>query len=134
MSKQIFAHELAEIVTGLLIKPELLGELDSADRHADFLGAIAGVVADFCGGEVSMVEASRSADPIKSTVYLRVNDSLPAVCRNVWSNHDLTGWEKEEAESQASGEDLEPMSRAEAKATRKALQKLLTQAAKSFSA
>ena len=57
MSKQIFAHELAEIVTGLLIKPELLGELDSADRHADFLGAIAGVVADFCGGEVSMVEA-----------------------------------------------------------------------------
>ncbi|HBR2502169.1 TPA: hypothetical protein L9P83_004126 [Klebsiella pneumoniae] len=31
MTKQILPNELAEIVTGLLIKPELLGELDSRE-------------------------------------------------------------------------------------------------------
>ncbi len=33
MTKQILPNELAEIVTGLLIKPELLGELDSREAH-----------------------------------------------------------------------------------------------------
>ena len=45
MSKQIFAHELAEIVTGLLIKPELLGELDSADASWDPRPAVGVVMA-----------------------------------------------------------------------------------------
>ncbi|VFZ96233.1 Uncharacterised protein [Klebsiella pneumoniae] len=33
MTKQILPNELAEIVTGLLIKPELLGELDSREGN-----------------------------------------------------------------------------------------------------
>ncbi|BAS43780.1 hypothetical protein KOJKO3_p1.142 (plasmid) [Klebsiella oxytoca] len=37
MTKQILPNELAEIVTGLLIKPELLGELDSREAHQAFM-------------------------------------------------------------------------------------------------
>lgn len=37
MTKQILPNELAEIVTGLLIKPELLGELDSREAHQSFM-------------------------------------------------------------------------------------------------
>lgn len=53
MSKQIFPHELAEIVTGLLVKPELLGELDSPQKHQAFMLDIGRVVAEHCGGEAN---------------------------------------------------------------------------------
>ncbi|HIE4904615.1 TPA: hypothetical protein ACXNK4_005408 [Klebsiella pneumoniae] len=46
MTKQILPNELAEIVTGLLIKPELLGELDSREAHQAFMLDIGRVIAD----------------------------------------------------------------------------------------
>ena len=49
MTKQILPNELAEIVTGLLIKPELLGELDSREAHQAFMLDIGRVIAYHCG-------------------------------------------------------------------------------------
>lgn len=46
MTKQILPNELAEIVTGLLIKPELLGELDSREAHQAFMLDIGRVIAE----------------------------------------------------------------------------------------
>ncbi len=54
MSKQILPHEIAEIVTGLLVKPELLGELDSPERHQAFMLDIGRVVAEHCGGDANV--------------------------------------------------------------------------------
>ncbi|WP_154922510.1 hypothetical protein [Klebsiella grimontii] len=58
MTKQILPNELAEIVTGLLIKPELLGELDSREAHQAFMLDIGRVIADHCGGLVNGITGS----------------------------------------------------------------------------
>lgn len=55
MTKQILPAELAEIVTALLVKPELLGELDTRVAHQEFMKAIGCVVADFCGGALLQI-------------------------------------------------------------------------------
>ncbi|EJE84877.1 hypothetical protein ECO9455_04010, partial [Escherichia coli O111:H11 str. CVM9455] len=36
MYKLVSPRELTEIITGLLLKPELLGELDSPEKHRMF--------------------------------------------------------------------------------------------------
>lgn len=101
MSKQILPHELAEIVTGLLVKPELLGELDSPQKHQAFMLDIGRVVAEHCGGEANWIndgdtEENYLSDQYSSP-YLSVspNDSLPSLLNNVWSYYDPEGWEDE---------------------------------------
>ncbi|WP_166256333.1 hypothetical protein [Marinobacter salicampi] len=100
MSKQIRPSELAEIVTGLLVRPDLLGELDGSSQvHEEFIEAIGQVVADFCGGSVHCV---RPADlPLDhtpdfvETAYLSIlpNSSLPSLENCVWAPYDPEGWE-----------------------------------------
>ena len=63
MTKQILPNELAEIVTGLLIKPELLGELDSREAHQAFMLDIGRVIADHCGGRVNGITDGDVAKP-----------------------------------------------------------------------
>ncbi len=101
MSKQIHAQELAEIVTGLLIKPDLLGELDCPERHYAFMRDIARVVAEHCGGTIDEVDQAGSGlQGPRGLPYLRVspNDALPSLLGNVWSHHDPDGWKEGDAD------------------------------------
>lgn len=106
MSKQILPNELAEIVVGLLVKPQLLGELDTPDKHQAFMLDIGRVVAEHCGGEANWINQEDTdedylADQYNSP-YLSVSpdDSLPSLNRNVWAYHDSEGWESETFESE----------------------------------
>ncbi|MES1794666.1 hypothetical protein ABUU53_24435 [Escherichia coli] len=46
MYKLVSPRELTEIITGLLLKPELLGELDSPEKHRMFMADLGRVVAE----------------------------------------------------------------------------------------
>lgn len=105
MSKQILPQELAAIVSGLLIKPDVFGELDSQEKHEQFFFDIGKVVADYCGGHVSSVNAGDTTAPdlpfAGSSPLLSVHPdpSLPSLNRNVWSYYDLDeSWEEESFE------------------------------------
>ena len=105
MSKQIKPFELAEIVTGLLVRPDLMGELDDETVYHDFIRAIGEVVADYCGGEVNTAHPADQPDfegfSYQFTPYLSVypNDSLPSMIGCVWAPYDPDGWEDEIKES-----------------------------------
>ncbi|MEF1335259.1 hypothetical protein REH81_00460 [Vibrio rotiferianus] len=104
MAKKIFPNELAEVVTALLVKPELIGELQDQEKHQEFMHDIAQVVARHCGGDAVCVnppgfvsdDAPYCSDNDSSpmlTVY--PSDSLPSLHESVWSNHDPEGWDGE---------------------------------------
>ena len=142
MSKQILPNELAEIVAGLLIKPELLGELDSPERHQSFIEEIAQVVADHCGGYINGISPADCDDSQYlvdeySAPYVSVSpdDCLGSLTRNVWAAFDVEGWEEEiaEAESEDADSVSDPMSTDEIKALRNELQQLLSVAAVKYS-
>ncbi len=101
MGKQILTNELAEIITGLLVNPDLLGELDSPEKHADFIRDIGQVVADYCGGDINgAIPCDLPGDGVPSMPaphYLSVqpNDSLPSLESCIWSFYDPDGWEDE---------------------------------------
>lgn len=100
MTKQILPAELAEIVTALLVKPELLGELDTRVAHQEFMKAIGCVVADFCGGIVNGVTDGDISSPYLSDVYstpclhIEADDRLPSLEQNVWANYHIEGWKE----------------------------------------
>lgn len=112
MSKQILPNELAEIVTGLLVKPALLGELDSPEKHQAFMLDIGRVVAAHCGGEANWINGADTnenylADQHSSPMLsINPNDSLPSLHNNVWSYYDPHGWEDEDCGLLLSGEPL----------------------------
>ncbi|MEH5114945.1 hypothetical protein [Klebsiella variicola] len=101
MTKQILPNELAEIVTGLLIKPELLGELDSREAHQAFMLDIGRVIADHCGGLVNGITDGDVAKPYLSDIectpilHIEPDDRLPSTERNVWSNYHVEAWADE---------------------------------------
>ncbi len=76
MTKQILPNELAEIVTGLLIKPELLGELDSREAHQSFMLDIGRVIADHCGGRVNGITDGDVAKPYLSDIECTPHSTL----------------------------------------------------------
>lgn len=133
MAKVIAPNELAEIVTGLLINPALLGELDSVEQHQAFMEGIAQVVADHCGGHVNGVSEPDNEDNYLadeySSPYVSVSpdDSLPSLHRNAWALHDPEGWEDDlEGElAEHLADDGEPLTSEYTKAARKQLQALL---------
>jgi len=101
MAKQITPKELAELVCGLLIKPELLGELDTVEKHQEFMFDIGRVIADHCGGQINHVTPSDTEENYLSNQYsspylsVSPDDSLPSLARNVWALHDAEGWQDE---------------------------------------
>lgn len=127
MAKQIIPIELAEIVCALIVKPQLLGELDSSERYAAFLEDIGQVVATHCGGEVTGVsfpdfeETLESDDPMfdstQPMLSVHPNECLPSLNRNVWSAYDEQGWEGELA-SDYNIVESEPMNSNEVSCTR----------------
>lgn len=105
MTKQIFPNELAEIVTGLLIKPELMGELDSRESHQAFMLDIAQVVADHCGGRLNGITNGDIAKPYLSEIecspciHVEPDERLPSPECNVWSNYHVDAWAEEGQEN-----------------------------------
>jgi len=113
MAKLISTRELATIITALLVKPELLGELDSPEKHRALMEDLGRVVAEHCGGNVTEIalpetdgtavdEALLDGQPVRyletkeSSPYLIVHpdDSLPSLTHNVWMHADPDGWEE----------------------------------------
>lgn len=132
MSRQILPNELAEIVTGLLVKPELLGQFPDEDRHIEFINEIGTLVAEFCGGQVNGVHApdgSFAGQPFCDAPLMSVwpDDRLPDLDHCVWGPYDPEGWEGVSAELtgiEPGGKPL-PLKPSE---IRKALQSLLADA------
>ncbi|WP_426727577.1 hypothetical protein [Enterobacter cloacae complex sp. 288G10] len=113
MAELISTRELATIITALLVKPELLGELDSPEKHRALMEDLGRVVAEHCGGNVTEIalpetdgtavdEALLDGQPVRyletkeSSPYLIVHpdDSLPSLTHNVWMHADPDGWEE----------------------------------------
>ena len=107
MAKLISTRELATIITALLVKPELLGELDSPEKHRALMEDLGRVVAEHCGGNVTEIAlpetdgtaaegALQNGQPVRyletkeSSPYLIVHPdaSLPSVTQNVWMHAD----------------------------------------------
>lgn len=133
MSKQIRPSELAEVVTGLLVRPDLLGEIDTSDQHERFIEAIGEVVADFCGGTINGVNPSDSQNPASDyvfTAYLSVypNDSLSSLENCVWAPYDASGWEGLSNEDYGLESPDNPPTRQEMALTRARLRSLLIEA------
>lgn len=107
MSKNLYPAELAEIVTALLVKPELVGEKDITDEcHRKFMHDIGCVVADYFGGEVMgvglpMSEYSKedylSNENNWPSLSVAPNHLLTSLSSNVWALHDDEGWLEEDS-------------------------------------
>ncbi|NTZ41105.1 hypothetical protein EXW94_26260 [Enterobacter sp. JMULE2] len=114
MAKLVTPLELTEIIAGLLLKPELLGELDTPEKHRALFLNLGEVVATHCGGlisDVTIPETDGTAvdggllngKPVhylekpESTPYLVVheNECLPSPDQNVWMYVDTEGWVEE---------------------------------------
>jgi len=113
MSKLVSPRELTEIITGLLLKPELLGELDSPEKHQMFMEDLGRVVAEHCGGMVNSVVLPEAEDTLPDGLtlngqpvrYPRIKEnipylivepdaSLPSLAINVWMYADPEGWKE----------------------------------------
>ena len=95
MSKKISPSELAEIVCGLLMKPELLGELDTPKQHQAFMLDIGRVVANHCGGDAFDIDDPKSQEGFymaneNNVPLLSVSPPkrFPYLQKSVWSNYD----------------------------------------------
>jgi len=69
MSKQIPPNELAEIVVGLLNKPELFNELTTPLKHQEFMLDIGKVIAFHTGGNITRVNDADTHDNYLSDDY-----------------------------------------------------------------
>ena len=113
MYKLVSPRELTEIITGLLLKPELLGELDSPEKHRMFMADLGRVVAEHCGGLVNSVVLPGAEVTVPDGLplngqpvrYLGIKESiphllvepdasLPSLAKNVWMYADPEGWKE----------------------------------------
>lgn len=102
MTKQIQPRDLAEIVTGLLLKPELLNALNSPAKHKAFMLDISEIVAKHCGGEINGISDGLEECPSGenylsdafTSPYISVspNHEIDYTAKNAWSFHDFEGW------------------------------------------
>ena len=101
MSKILTSDEVATIVSDLLTKPEVLGELEDGTLFESFLEDVAKIVAGYCGGQVvatsppefTVAEAEASdyqdytKDQVSYCVHVRGNCCLPDREKNIWTFH-----------------------------------------------
>lgn len=100
MAKYLTPSELAEIVTGLLVNPTLLGELESSEVHASFMADIGRTVCQYCGGDVVRVsppETPQGDDNDLPMLHVSPNASLPSLNQNVWAVYGPDSWVDEQA-------------------------------------
>lgn len=105
--------ELATIITALLVKPELLIELDSPEKHCALMEDLGRIVAEHCGGNVTEIALPETdgtaadgalldgqsvryleAKEISQYLIVHPDDSLPLLKQNVWMHADPDGWEE----------------------------------------
>lgn len=103
MSKQIIPRELAELVSGLLISPEVLGELETPEQHRMFIEDIGRVVAQHCGGQINGCSLGDNHDTASAEAALPMLsvspcETLPSLRDNIWDLYDPEGWDDEEAD------------------------------------
>lgn len=97
MAKKILPNELAEIVTALLIDPDIIGEMPDQDRHAMFMKNIGQVVANYCGGFVEGVGEGDAELP--GTLSLaRTEECDTGSHTGAWALHDIDGWDMDDSE------------------------------------
>ena len=85
MKKDVSVSDLAEIVDKLLRAPDSVGELDDTGRYQSFLTAVAQVVCDHCGGEVSHLPSEEN----NWHIGIRGNDSLPDGSEGIWQYESI---------------------------------------------
>lgn len=142
MSKQITPSEIAEIVAGLLIKPELLNELETPEKHQAFFEDVAFVVSQHCGGRIGGISPPDTDENYMvdefSTPFVSVHpdSDLPSLHNNVWSSYDLEADDGEEV-AIATAKELEieigvAITAEQANKTRQALKSLFRAETHSF--
>jgi hypothetical protein len=129
MTKKIYPFELAEIVSALLINPEMLGELDTEEKFMSFMDDIGSVVARHCGGNIVGISKPDVDGELLSSKYhmpmlsVEPSEELPDMSSNVWSHYDPYGWE--DADEELYGELTIPEKK-QTIAFRRSVQLLLT--------
>lgn len=98
MSKLIEPKELAELISGLLVNPTLLGALDTQEQYDAFVLDIGQVVGRHCGGEATHMSKAKHSDEGPSLLSVLPNDELPSLNSNAWSIFDPSGWDDLEQE------------------------------------
>ncbi|MDA0145948.1 hypothetical protein OCT63_17115 [Vibrio sp. RW] len=129
MTKKIYPYELAEIVAGLLINPELFGELETEEKFMSFMDDIGSIVARHCGGNIVGISKPEADGDLLSSKYhmpmLSVEPctDLPDISSSVWSHYDPYGWE--DIDEELYGELIIPEKK-QTVAFRRSVQLLLT--------
>lgn len=126
MGAYISSLELAELVTGLLLKPELVGELDSPDHRSRFFEDVARVVASHCGGVIDgVVTVDPSGDDGTTGPQTRLSvspdDALSSLEQNVWSMFAPAAWGADNGQSGHEGAAIPSVSCARRRATLRGL-------------
>nr|WP_321303089.1 hypothetical protein [Alcaligenes faecalis] len=88
MSKQVSAVDLGLLTFSLLMRPHVVGELDTPEKYQAFMTDLAKLICEHCGGEV-LYQATRP-DGSNWMIGIHGNDSLPED-GGVWKDIDPEG-------------------------------------------
>lgn len=77
MAKIIMVSELAEIVAGLLVAPNLVNGFDEENAHHRFVSDIAQTVCNHCGCDVGLIYPPMQPGE-ELAIGIRPNESMPA--------------------------------------------------------
>jgi hypothetical protein len=110
----INSQELAEIVTGLLVEPRLLGVNPTKAEYQHFIEGVSFLITEQFGGCLNSIRVPGNPEDLlgegldqgvsTQDVYISVDpdDNLvPSIRQNVWSCHDIRGWDEEEVDGVA---------------------------------
>jgi hypothetical protein len=114
VAKMINSQELAEIVTGLLVEPRLLGVNPTKAEYQHFIEGVSFLITEQFGGCLNSIRVPGNPEDLlgegldqgvsTQDVYISVDpdDNLvPSIRQNVWSYHDIRGWDEEEVDGVA---------------------------------
>ena len=90
MSTIVTAQGLSKLVAGLLTAPEKMGQDMTSETFSDFMGDIAQVVCDYCGGEIDLKAEPLDGNIDNWAIGIRGNDSSPED-GGVWAAFDTVG-------------------------------------------
>ncbi|MEL0637658.1 hypothetical protein V6259_12895 [Marinomonas sp. TI.3.20] len=119
MGKKITTNELSEIVTALLIHPELLGQFDQLKHQKSFMLEIAETVSRHCGGSIGGIS---DEDGESLMVSVDPNEGIESLNRNVWCLHDRDGWSEEDCSELTDVEAGEVLSEKQVQLVRQRIQ------------
>jgi hypothetical protein len=123
MPKFITPLEISEIVTGLLVKPDLFNELSDQATWEQFFSEITETVARYCGGEViGLADARNPSEGQQVAAAVLPTDKLRNGSDCVWAAYDEP-WTPDELNA-AWLEPGQPLTKEDANAKRMAVRSL----------